>query len=466
MKKILFLALLVFISYSGFSQWQKVNVGATPNDKTGDPLRTAFVKVNHNDSLLFDTLNLFIPFTDTLLNGKIYSRYFINAALLNKINWSDTLISGKIKSKYQTDYLANFGSRVLYNNDTILYVPKNKVRFPGSLFIGNGGGYIEDGVNPGNPKYNTAAGFYSQWNQYGGNYNTSLGYGTLKNAYSGDFNTSIGYQNIFSKNTGGYNTSVGAYSLYSDITGVNNTVIGYNSASIGISIRNHISVGNNNALFLTTGQYNIMIGNYTGNRVLTGLNNIVIGDYSMGNNSGNPPASSGSSTNNTIIGSYCGASGGYNNSVLIGRGTGYNSQANKGLNQTGQIKIGYQTGSLDTTNNRLYIENSSSQTPLIGGKFDIEQLGVNKLITATWKATFNVGGSLDVTGAIYHTQLTGSLTDGTPTAAEINAVTALTPATATAGYKIEILDSDGTGLIYDITSDGTNWQYLTRTKAL
>ncbi len=62
--------------------------------------------------------------------------------------------------------------------------------------------------------------------------------------------------------------------------------------------------------------------------------------------------------------------------------------------------------------------------------------------------------------------LTGSLTDGAPTAAQINSITGLTPVTATAGYKKKILDSDGSRLIYDITSDGTNWQYIIRTKAL
>ena len=60
----------------------------------------------------------------------------------------------------------------------------------------------------------------------------------------------------------------------------------------------------------------------------------------------------------------------------------------------------------------------------------------------------------------------GSLTDGLPTAAEINTVTGLTPATATAGYQVTIKDSDGTGLLYKIESDGTDWYYTAMTKAL
>jgi len=63
-------------------------------------------------------------------------------------------------------------------------------------------------------------------------------------------------------------------------------------------------------------------------------------------------------------------------------------------------------------------------------------------------------------------QLTGSLTDGAPTDAEIDTVTDTTPATVGAGWSVTILDSDGTGLLYRIESDGTNWQYQILTIAL
>lgn len=75
-------------------------------------------------------------------------------------------------------------------------------------------------------------------------------------------------------------------------------------------------------------------------------------------------------------------------------------------------------------------------------------------------------GDLEVTGSIKQGQLTGSLTDGTPTDAEIDAVVGLTPAEVGAGWKATILDSDGTALLYRIESDGTNWQYRISTIAL
>ena len=75
-------------------------------------------------------------------------------------------------------------------------------------------------------------------------------------------------------------------------------------------------------------------------------------------------------------------------------------------------------------------------------------------------------GDLEFTGAIKQTQLTAALTDGAPTDAQIDAATSLTPATAGAGYSVTILDSDGSGLLYRIESDGTYWQYQVLTIAL
>lgn len=63
-------------------------------------------------------------------------------------------------------------------------------------------------------------------------------------------------------------------------------------------------------------------------------------------------------------------------------------------------------------------------------------------------------------------QKTGSLTDGAPTASEITSITGLTSTAAGAGFQVTIKDSDGTGLLYKIESDGTDWHYTVMTKAL
>jgi len=65
-----------------------------------------------------------------------------------------------------------------------------------------------------------------------------------------------------------------------------------------------------------------------------------------------------------------------------------------------------------------------------------------------------------------YNQLTGSLTDGAPTDAEIDTVTGTTPSAVGAGWAVTIKDNDGTGLLYRIESDGTNWFYMVMTQAL
>lgn len=62
-------------------------------------------------------------------------------------------------------------------------------------------------------------------------------------------------------------------------------------------------------------------------------------------------------------------------------------------------------------------------------------------------------------------QLSAALTDGAPTDAEIDSATGLTPATAGAGWKCVIKDSNGSGLCYLVESDGTAWHYWASTIA-
>jgi hypothetical protein len=64
-------------------------------------------------------------------------------------------------------------------------------------------------------------------------------------------------------------------------------------------------------------------------------------------------------------------------------------------------------------------------------------------------------------------ELTGSLTDNTPTSAEIIAIVTADGMTApSAGYQATIKDSDGTGGLYKVEFDGTDWYYVKMTKAL
>ena len=57
--------------------------------------------------------------------------------------------------------------------------------------------------------------------------------------------------------------------------------------------------------------------------------------------------------------------------------------------------LGYNSGRNETGSNKLYIENSNSSTPLIGGDFSTNKLGVNTDITAITH-TLTVGGTAKI----------------------------------------------------------------------
>lgn len=66
-------------------------------------------------------------------------------------------------------------------------------------------------------------------------------------------------------------------------------------------------------------------------------------------------------------------------------------------------------------------------------------------------------GNITTTGQLKAGQIPAALTDGTPTAAEVTAAIGFAPSVAGAGFQITIKDNNGTGLLYKIESDGTDW---------
>jgi hypothetical protein len=83
-------------------------------------------------------------------------------------------------------------------------------------------------------------------------------------------------------------------------------------------------------------------------------------------------------------------------------------------------------------------------------------------ITAPFQAYTHLGRATIIDNRL----LTGALTDGAPTDAQIDAVIGVTPAVAGIGYSCRIFDTNGTGLTYLVRSDGTNWIYTALAKAL
>jgi hypothetical protein len=170
------------------------------------------------------------------------------------------------------------------------------------------------------------------------NRNVGVGIDALYTNSTGYRNTANGYQALSFNSTGKYNTANGYHALHYN-TGSRNTAFGSSALS-------------NN----TSGEYNVGIGyqancfNQTGSR-------------------------------NTMIG------------YLAGSGTSLH-------NKSGNIFLGYYAGYSETGSNKLYIDNSSTITPLIYGEFDNDYVKIN--------GEFEVAGNVSSPNSVIKGENTGT----------------------------------------------------------
>lgn len=198
-------------------------------------------------------------------------------------------------------------------------------------------------------------------------------------------NTAVGYNALREITTGAGNTAMGSYALYQVTTGRSNTIIG-NSSALNTNGDYNTVLGANSLCYNTTGNRNIAVGSNVLYWNTSGSNNTAIGDNSIAFNS--------SGSNNTSIGYYA------------GHGTLGNSYS-------GCIFLGYQAGYMNTSNNKLYIENSDSQIPLIGGDFSTDQVDIN--------GTIKITGGNPGNGKILTSDANGHASwEGNPGATELN----------------------------------------------
>jgi len=172
------------------------------------------------------------------------------------------------------------------------------------------------------------------------NYNVAVGEDALKTNTSGIFNTAHGYQALYLNSTGAYNTAIGKSSLRSNTEGGNNTASGTHALFSNSTGQGNTANGASALHTNSTGNYNTVLGGGA--------------DYNNGEGSGN---------------------------TIIGFQAGFGSGAH---NKSGSILLGYQAGYNEHGNNKLYIENSNSSTPLIWGDFANDTVRIN--------------GTLDVAG--------------------------------------------------------------------
>jgi hypothetical protein len=171
----------------------------------------------------------------------------------------------------------------------------------------------------------------------GGSDNTSvfLGDSAGINDDGNNYNTAMGDEAIENNTSGKYNTAVG-YKTLSNSNGESNTAFGQNILR-----------------YNTSGDYNTAIGR----------------EAILYNRIGN---------NNTSVG--------------FGAGTGSIDSSFSGC-----VFLGYEAGKNNSNNNKLFIDNSSTSTPLIGGDFSTDQLYFNA--TKVGIGTTNPEELLDVTSA-------------------------------------------------------------------
>lgn len=203
---------------------------------------------------------------------------------------------------------------------------------------------------------NTAGGYMALFSNTFGTQNSAFGANALENNTTGSQNIALGVYALNNNTTLSSNIAVGNYALFSqDYAG---------SLSENIAI-GHSALYNNNPTDSYNGRQNLAIGNdalYTNN---TGVNNIAIGHealYSAKNNDDNLAIGHHALWSN-IIGSK---------NVAIG------SFALANNNGSGNIAIGYKAGYNLQFDNRLYIANSETDSPLIGGDFSANKLAINR----------------------------------------------------------------------------------------
>jgi hypothetical protein len=243
-----------------------------------------------------------------------------------------------------------------------------------------------------------SAGLYQQ-----GVGNTGIGYQALKGAYgsAGTYGTAVGYQaglvnnstgSVFvgayagSANTSEVSTALGYMALRTEATSTYNTAVGYQSMQASNGAGQNTTLGYQAGTVLSTGDNNTFLGYKAGDGINTGSNNTFIG-YDAGG------------TSNTASGS---------------------------------VKIGYMVGGADNSSNTLWIDNSSTATPLIYGIFDDDSLVVNGDLWVT--GDFNVVG----TGSGVYNSGSGITIDGSNNIDLGGALDASTTVSGTDAYPLII----------------------------
>jgi hypothetical protein len=231
-----------------------------------------------------------------------------------------------------------------------------------NTFYGQGAGANTTGT------YNTFMGAYAGYYNTTGYQNTFLGQGAGFYNTTGLQNTFVGQQTGVSNTNGYYNTMMGTYAGYYNTTGYFNTFMGQGAGFSNTTGRENTFIGFSSGISNTTGYRNTFIGQGAGFSNTAGGSNVFMGRYAGYYNT--------TGTSNVFMGSHAGYSNttGYNN-IFMGSYAGYSNSTG-----SGNVFLGHNAGYNETGDEKLYIDNTSTSTPLIYGDFGANYLVFNNKV--------------------------------------------------------------------------------------
>jgi hypothetical protein len=351
--------------------------------------------------------------------------------------------TGTIAGSGTTNYVAKFtsssevGNSQIFDNGTNVGIgtasPTAKLEVLGRARIRQGTDnlFINGGNTTLSGNSNIALGDNSMPSISSGNQNIALGASSLANLTSGSENFALGFQSQALNLSGVGNVAVGNQSLYSSTTGIYNTAIGA-AGVLGLNTTDfNTSIGAGSTVNSTEGYRNTTIGANAFNSG-DGNRNVVVGAFAMQSGTG-----SGKSLNTAL---------------------GY--MAGQNVTGSGNVLLGFEAGKNQTAiSNVLAIENSSSATYLIGGRFDSDRVGINKA-TADIEKTLHVGGDVRIDGLAGATTRmatilpTGDISTAPLPTGTVTGVTASLPLSSSGGaapnITIDTTSTKGVGTQYGL----------------
>ncbi|MCP4711387.1 MAG: hypothetical protein GY869_22435, partial [Planctomycetes bacterium] len=196
---------------------------------------------------------------------------------------------------------------------------------------------------------------------------------------TGNNNSTMGAFALFSNTTGGSNSAMGSNALYYNTTGYCNSAMGQGSLYENTTGFSNSAMGLETLYENTTGSYNSAMGSHALYYNTTGSHNSAIGSFALGNNT--------TGYFNVGVGFEANLYNqtGSRNTIIGYKAGGDDSPHNK----SGNVFIGYRAGFSELGDNKLYIANSDTDSPLIYGDFATGNIGLG---------TINPEYTLDVRG--------------------------------------------------------------------